>query len=176
MIDDVGEIRVRIESVEPSRFNDRVYVCSTQATFVATQEEKILPRHGNGRSMARRPSRDTGRVVYLQSAARPPLKVVTHEPVEIAEICLRHVKADRRVRSVDAAGATWCADVYVDPAYRQHGIRQALLCRMLRDDRARGSKCSVLTSSHTGALLYPRIGYERIGTLYMFAPTRQEAG
>ena len=42
-IDDVGEIRVRIESVEPSRFDDRVYVCRAQPTFVAAQEEKILP-------------------------------------------------------------------------------------------------------------------------------------
>src|SRR5262249_5180275 len=69
-----------------------------------------------------------------------------------------------RVRSHDAAGATWCADMHVDPAHRRRGIGQALLARMLRDDRARGSKCSVLTASHTGALLYPRVGYERIGT------------
>src|SRR4051794_2029285 len=61
-----------------------------------------------------------------------------------------------RVRSVDAVGATWCADMYVSPSHRRRGIGQALLCRMLRDDRARGSKCSVLTASHTGALLYPR--------------------
>jgi GNAT superfamily N-acetyltransferase len=77
-----------------------------------------------------------------------------------------------RVRSVDAAGATWCADMYVSPSHRRRGIGQALLCRMLRDDRARGSRCSVLTASHTGALLYPRVGYERIGTLFMFAPRR----
>jgi GNAT superfamily N-acetyltransferase len=77
-----------------------------------------------------------------------------------------------RVRSVDAAGATWCADMYVDPSHRRRGIGQALLCRMLREDRARGSKCSVLTASHTGALLYPRVGYERIGTLFMFVPRR----
>lgn len=75
-----------------------------------------------------------------------------------------------RVRSVDAVGATWCADMYVSPAHRRQGIGQALLSRMLRDDRARGSKCSVLTASHTGALLYPRVGYERIGTLFMFVP------
>ena len=43
---------------------------------------------------------------------------------------------------------------------------------MLRDDRARGSKCSVLTASHAGALLYPHLGYERIGTLFMFAPSK----
>jgi GNAT superfamily N-acetyltransferase len=77
-----------------------------------------------------------------------------------------------RVRSVNAVGATWCADMYVDPSHRRRGIGQGLLSKMLRDDRARGSKCSVLTASHTGALLYPRVGYERIGTLFMFAPRR----
>jgi GNAT superfamily N-acetyltransferase len=77
-----------------------------------------------------------------------------------------------RVRSVDSVGATWCADMHVNSSHRRRGIGQALLCRMLRDDRARGSKCSVLTASHTGALLYPRVGYERIGTLFLFAPRR----
>ena len=80
-----------------------------------------------------------------------------------------------RVRSVDSVGATWCTDMYVDPSHRRRGIGQALLLKMLRDDRARGSKCSVLTASHTGALLYPRVGYERIGTLLMFAPRRDVA-
>ena len=78
-----------------------------------------------------------------------------------------------RVRSVDAAGATWCADMHVEPSHRRRGIGQALLCRMLRDDRNRSAKCSVLTASHTGALLYPLVGYERIGTLFMFAPKRR---
>jgi GNAT superfamily N-acetyltransferase len=77
-----------------------------------------------------------------------------------------------RVRSVNAAGATWCADMYVDTSHRRRGIGRALLSRMLRDDRTRGSKCSVLTASRTGALLYPHVGYDRIGTLYMFAPRR----
>jgi GNAT superfamily N-acetyltransferase len=77
-----------------------------------------------------------------------------------------------RVRSVDAMGATWCSDMYVQPSHRRRGIGQSLLCRMLRDDRTNGSKCSVLTASHTGALLYPRGGYERLGTLFMFAPKR----
>jgi GNAT superfamily N-acetyltransferase len=77
-----------------------------------------------------------------------------------------------RVRSVDAVSATWCADMHVDPSHRRRGIGQALLSRMLRDDRALGSKCSVLTASHTGALLYPRVGYARIGTLFMFAPRK----
>ena len=80
-----------------------------------------------------------------------------------------------RVRSVDAVGATWCADMYVNPSHRRRGIGQALLSTMLRDDRARGSKCSVLTASHTGALLYPCVGYDRIGTLFMFAPRKWKA-
>ena len=77
-----------------------------------------------------------------------------------------------RVRSVDAAGATWCSDMYVSPSHRRRGIGMALLSKMLRDDRAHGSKCAVLTASHVGALLYPRMGYERIGTLLMFGPKK----
>jgi GNAT superfamily N-acetyltransferase len=77
-----------------------------------------------------------------------------------------------RVRSVDAAGATWCADMHVNATHRRRGIARALLATMLRDDRARGSKGSVLLASHTGALLYPHVGYERIGKLLMFAPAR----
>lgn len=77
-----------------------------------------------------------------------------------------------RVRSVDAAGATSCCDMHVDERHRRQGIGRALLARMLRDDRKHGSKCSVLTATHAGGLLYPRVGYRRIGTLLMFAPSR----
>ena len=77
-----------------------------------------------------------------------------------------------RVRSVDAAGATWCADMHVDASHRRRGIGRALLAKMLRDDRARGSEGSVLFASHSGALLYPHVGYERIGKLFMFVPAR----
>jgi predicted acetyltransferase len=66
--------------------------------------------------------------------------------------------------------------MYVSASHRRRGIGWALLAKMLRDDRTRGSKSSVLTASHTGALLYPRVGYERIGTLYMFAPRRASPG
>jgi GNAT superfamily N-acetyltransferase len=75
-----------------------------------------------------------------------------------------------RVRSVNACGATWCADMYVKPSHRRRGIGKALLAHMLRDDRRRYSKCSVLTASHTGALLYPHVGYVRLGTLFMYVP------
>ena len=75
-----------------------------------------------------------------------------------------------RVRSVDAMGATWCTNMYVEPSHRRRGIGQALMAKMLQDDRAHGSRCSMLLATHAGALLYPRMGYERIGTLLIFAP------
>jgi len=75
-----------------------------------------------------------------------------------------------RVRSVDAMGATWCAAMYVEPSHRRRGIGQALMAKMLHDDKAHGSRCSMLLATHAGALLYPRMGYERIGTLLIFAP------
>jgi GNAT superfamily N-acetyltransferase len=77
-----------------------------------------------------------------------------------------------RVRSVDASGATWCADMYVTPSHRRRGIGKALLAHMLHDDRRRNSRCSVLTASHTGALLYPHLGYVRLGTLFMYVPKK----
>ncbi|RUU90484.1 N-acetyltransferase [Mesorhizobium sp. M7A.F.Ca.MR.176.00.0.0] len=74
-----------------------------------------------------------------------------------------------RVCSLDALGATWCSSMYVEPSHRRRGIGQALMSRMLHDDRARGSRYSALAATHAGALLYPRMGYERIGTLLIFA-------
>jgi GNAT superfamily N-acetyltransferase len=77
------------------------------------------------------------------------------------------------VRSVHAGDSTWCSNMVVRPSHRRRGIGSALLARMLRDDRARGFKQSVLLSSHTGALVYPRVGYEQIGLLLIFAPKKQ---
>jgi GNAT superfamily N-acetyltransferase len=77
------------------------------------------------------------------------------------------------VRSVDAGDSTWCSNMYVAPSHRRRGIGSALLCHMLRDDRRRGFKQSVLLASHAGALVYPRVGYEQIGLLYIFAPKRR---
>ena len=77
------------------------------------------------------------------------------------------------VTSIDVAGATWCANLYVKPEFRRRGIGRALMCRMLRDDRSRGSQLAVLVASHTGALLYPLVGYEQIGTLYSYTPRRR---
>ncbi|MYD95572.1 MAG: GNAT family N-acetyltransferase [Chloroflexi bacterium] len=77
------------------------------------------------------------------------------------------------VSSIEVAGATWCANLRVNPDFRRRGIGRALMCRMLRDDRSYGSRLAVLAASHTGALLYPLVGYEQIGTLYSYTPRRR---
>ena len=77
-----------------------------------------------------------------------------------------------RVRSVDAAGSTWCSDLNVSEAQRRKGIGRALLARMLRDDRVRGVESSVLLATHTGAMLYPRLGYRQLGVLSIYAPSK----
>jgi GNAT superfamily N-acetyltransferase len=77
------------------------------------------------------------------------------------------------VRSVNAGDSQWVANMYVRPTHRRRGIGRALLAQMLRDDRKRGAGQSVLLSSHTGALVYPQVGYEQIGLLLIFAPRKR---
>ena len=79
------------------------------------------------------------------------------------------------VGSIAVGDATWCQNMYVAPAYRRRGIARAMLCRLLRDDRAAGTALAVLLASHTGARLYASVGYAQIGTLLFFTPIRKSA-
>ncbi len=72
------------------------------------------------------------------------------------------------VRSISAADSTWCSNMFVLKEFRRRGIGRAMLARLLIDDHSHGSKNAVLTASHTGALLYPHLGYRPIATLYLF--------
>ena len=76
------------------------------------------------------------------------------------------------VSSIVAKDSTWCSNMYVDPAFRRRGIARSLLCQMLREDRGGGAQMAVLLASHTGAKLYPAVGYEQIGTLFLFTPKK----
>ena len=76
------------------------------------------------------------------------------------------------VQSIEVDSATWCSNMHVVSAARRRGIGRALMCRMLRDDRSHGSQLAVLTATHTGALLYSSVGYERIGTLLFYTPKK----
>ena len=79
------------------------------------------------------------------------------------------------VGSVVVDDATWCQNMFVVERYRRRGIARAMLCRMLRDDRAHGATMAVLTASHTGARLYPRVGYRQIAVLLAYTPRRRAA-
>jgi len=79
------------------------------------------------------------------------------------------------VGSIMVDGSTWCQNLFVVEQYRRRGIARALLCRMLRDDRAHGATMAVLTSSHTGARLYPLVGYRQVGLLLAYTPRRRAA-
>lgn len=77
------------------------------------------------------------------------------------------------VRSINAGDSTWCSNMYVRPTHRRRGIGRALLSKMLQDDRRHKFKQSVLLASHAGALLYPHVGYELLGTLLILAPRKK---
>lgn len=74
------------------------------------------------------------------------------------------------VASIRTSEASWCWNMYVLESQRRKGIGGALLEKMLRDLKKTGFEASVLLSSHVGALLYPKLGYEQVATLYMYSP------
>jgi GNAT superfamily N-acetyltransferase len=74
------------------------------------------------------------------------------------------------VRCVVVGDSTWVSSMWVEPAYRRRGVGRSMLVRMLQDDREHGVTRSILTASHTGALLYPRVGYSQIGELLFYMP------
>ncbi len=97
---------------------------------------------------------------HLEARARPPLR-------QYAALTNEDTLAGW-VRSVVVDDATWCSNMYVEPPHRRRGIASAMMCHMLRDDRAAGAKSAYLLASHTGAKLYTGMGYEHIGTLLVF--------
>jgi hypothetical protein len=46
------------------------------------------------------------------------------------------------------------------------------MTRTMSDDRALGITNNVLLASHTGAMLYPHIGFRQFGTLYIYNPPK----
>src|SRR3954454_10939173 len=78
------------------------------------------------------------------------------------------------VRSIVVGDGTWVSNMFVEPEQRRRGIGRAMLARMLRDDRSQGAAVSALLESHTGAMLYPVVGYELISALLVFVPNRKK--
>jgi len=124
--------------------------------------------------------------VEIQRATTPEVADRLNKAARSRQILPRHLKGDDTlrqyvalegdepvgwVRSITVGDATWCSNMYVKPEFRRRGIARALLGRMLQDDRDAGAQTAVLLATHTGALLYPALGYEMIGTLLLFTPT-----
>jgi GNAT superfamily N-acetyltransferase len=77
------------------------------------------------------------------------------------------------VKSIRTGPTTaWVQNLGVLEAHRRRGIGASLMSVMLADDAKFGITHSVLLASHRGALLYPRLGYQRIGTLLLMSPKR----
>jgi GNAT superfamily N-acetyltransferase len=76
------------------------------------------------------------------------------------------------VRSIVVGDSTWVSNLHVAPKFRRQGIGRAMLAQLLRDDRAGGSRQSVLLASHVGAMLYPTVGYEQVGDLLLYTPRK----
>lgn len=74
--------------------------------------------------------------------------------------------------SIRVGDASWISSLYVDAGYRRKGLGTALMTRVMADDRALGIRKSVLLASHTGAMLYPTVGFSQLGTLYIYNPPR----
>ena len=78
--------------------------------------------------------------------------------------------------SIRVGNSSWISSLYVDADYRRKGLGTALMTRVMADDRTLGITKSVLLASHTGAMLYPQVGFTQLGTLYLYNPPRGMRG
>jgi GNAT superfamily N-acetyltransferase len=145
---------------------------TTEPLFV--HDLKRIPKSASPAKITRVMTSDLAGRFAQATRSRPiPPQDLTEEAPFRQYVALDGEKIVGRVRSVRAGDSAWVSDMYVLASHRRQGIGFALLTRMLRDDRANGAKSSVLLSSHTGALLYPKAGYQQIGTLYILVPRKR---
>ena len=115
------------------------------------------------------------------SSGRPEIQALRRRPnslgikdVEDAEIRLYEARVGKKsvgwVQSVKAGRDAWVANLKVLPSHHRRGLGRALMAALLSDDARLGRRRSVLLASHAGAMLYPQLGYQRIGTLMLLMP------
>lgn len=85
---------------------------------------------------------------------------------------LRSVPTERPGCPSGGVATTWGADLYVRPSHRRRGLGRQLMSAMLEEDARLGYRKAVCLASHTGALLYPSMGYRQIGLLQLFSVKR----
>lgn len=146
---------------------------STEPLFVHSLQR--IPRKTSPAKVVRM-THESQRLAYAQAARMAPL------PVEVMadDSPWRHYLAMVGPRVVGwvssiqtSTGATWCTNMVVRQEFRRQGIGSSLLEKMLRDDRIHSAQASVLLSSHTGAWVYPTLGYTLAGILLLMAPAKR---
>jgi len=170
-------IRTRDESDEPIRaaYKRLGYRLTTTEPLMIHRLKRI-PRLAAPASIAR--VRTPAAADELATAARS--RQVLHEHLVDDPPMRQYIARSEDgkivgwVRSIVVGDGTWVSNMFVEPEHRRRGIGRAMLARMLRDDRAHGAVVSALLASHTGAMLYPVVGYEQIGELLVFVPNRKK--
>ncbi len=77
------------------------------------------------------------------------------------------------VASVPVPGeGAYVVNLYVEPEVRGRGLGSALMTTMLADDFRHGVKWSCLSASEDGTRLYPKVGYQQVGTMQFFWPPK----
>ncbi len=154
---------------------------------------KRIPRAAcSPRMSTLRIERVTTREMAQRFAAASNMRLMTAEQLEDAKALRQYVAIIQAeivgwVRSVQVTNSTdcnpgpdnssagdsaWVANMMVLPDYRRRGIGKTMLAKLLRDDRRFSVRQSVLLASHSGALLYPQLGYQQLGKLFIYSPSK----
>lgn len=73
-----------------------------------------------------------------------------------------HAKATR------VGTCCWISDVLVSPEYRNRGYGLSLLLELLGQQQQLGASHAVLLASNLGSKLYPKAGFQTVGTLRLY--------
>jgi GNAT superfamily N-acetyltransferase len=177
-----GKIRVAVSAIGPvgedldarnRTFREAGWrLTATEGFFV--HDLKKLPQAGDPRVRRVQEATDVAR--FAKACKRKPASLgvadVEDAPVRLYEASGRGTTVGW-VYSVKAGRDAWVSNLHVLPAHRRKGLGAALMAALLADDARLGRRRSVLLASHSGALLYPTLGYRRIGTLMLLVRTKR---
>lgn len=174
----INAIRAMDESEAPLRAGLKAlgYRLMTTEPFMVHSLQHVEPFEGP-LPIARVTTQEEADRLHLVTRKKQILPAhLTAEPAPIRQyVALDGEQPVGWAASIVAGDATWCSNVFVKEPYRRRGIARSLLTRILLDDREAGSRANVLLASHAGAKLYPVVGYEQIGELMMFIPSRNDS-
>lgn len=162
------EMKYRLNATEPMMVHDLAQVpeMRNSAEIVRVEDEELMARvNKDARSRQILPEH-LAFDDLLNAPIRQYVALIDGEIVgRVASLLMRRENGNH---------AAWVSNMYVAPAFRRRGIATALMSRMLNEDREAGAKQSILLASHAGAKLYPVLGYEQIGMMYIYTPSKNQ--